>query len=56
MSYGNETRLFLADFGLKLEGADMQLIIWMCGVFHKRQKGLVITLSTLVEQMYGDQN
>ena len=32
MIYGNETRLLLADVGLKFERADMQMIRWMCGV------------------------
>ena len=37
MIYGNETRLLLADVGLKFERADMQMIRWMCGV-SMRQK------------------
>ena len=32
MTYGSETRPLLADVGLKFERAEMQMIIWMCGV------------------------
>ena len=35
MIYGSETRPLLADVGLKLERAEMQMIRWMCGVFMK---------------------
>ena len=35
MIYGNETRLLLADVGLKFERADIQMIKWMCVVFMK---------------------
>ena len=30
--YKSETRLLLADPGLKFERADMQIIRWMCGI------------------------
>ena len=33
--YGNETRLMLADVGLKFEKADIQMTRWMCGVSMK---------------------
>ena len=32
MTYRSETRPLLADVGLKLERAEMQMIRWMCGV------------------------
>ena len=38
MGYGNETRLLLADVGLKFERADMQMIRWVCSVSMKDRK------------------
>ena len=32
ITYEIENRLLLVDFGLKFERAEMQMIIWMCGV------------------------
>ena len=32
MNYGSETRPLLADVGLNCERAEMQMIIWMCGI------------------------
>ena len=38
MTYGSETRPLLADVGLKLERAEMQIIRWMSGVSIKDRK------------------
>ena len=38
MTYGSETRPLQADFGLKFERAEMQMIRWMCGVFMKDRR------------------
>ena len=38
MTYGSETRLLLADVGLKFERAGMQMIRWMCGVSMKDKR------------------
>ena len=35
MLYENETRLLLADVGLKFERAYLQMIRWMCGISMK---------------------
>ena len=35
MIYGSDTRPLLADVGLKFEGAEMQMIRWICGVSMK---------------------
>ena len=35
MTYRSGTRLLLVDVGLKYEKAEMQMIIWMCGVSMK---------------------
>ena len=35
MTYGSETRPLLVDVGLTFERAEMQMIIWMCGVSMK---------------------
>ena len=32
MVYGSQTMPLLADVGLNFERAEMQMIIWMCGV------------------------
>ena len=32
MTYGSETRPLLVDVGLIFERAEMQMIIWMCGI------------------------
>ena len=32
MTYGSEIRPLLADVGLNVKRADMQMIRWMCGV------------------------
>ena len=37
-TYRSETRPLLVDFGLKFERAEMQMIRWMCGNLHERQK------------------
>ena len=38
MTYGNDTRPLLVDVGLKLERAEMQMIIWMCDVPMRQDK------------------
>ena len=38
MTYGSETRPLLADVGLKLERAEVQMIRWMCGVSLKDRR------------------
>ena len=38
MVYGSENRPWLADIGLKLERAEMQMIRWMCGVSMKDRR------------------
>ena len=35
MIYGSEIRSLLADFGLKFDREEMQMIRWMCGVSMK---------------------
>ena len=40
MIYGNDTRLLLADVGIKFERVDMQMIRWMCGVSMKEKSEL----------------
>ena len=32
MTYGSKTGPLLVDGGLKFESAEMQMIIWMCGI------------------------
>ena len=48
MTYGNETRPFLVDVGLKFDRSDMQMIKWMCGVSMK-DKRTSVELRRLVE-------
>ena len=38
MTYGSETRSLLVDVGLKFERAEMQMIIWMCGISLKDRR------------------
>ena len=38
MTYGSETRPLLVDVGLKFEGAEMQMIRWMCGISLKDRR------------------
>ena len=38
MTYGSETRPLLVDVGLKLERAEIQLIIWMCSISMKDRR------------------
>ena len=38
MTYGSETRPLLADFGLKFERAEMQMIRWMCAASLKDRR------------------
>ena len=38
ITYGSETRPFLADVGLKFERAEMHMIRWMCGVSLKDRR------------------
>ena len=38
MTYGSETRLLLADVGLKFERAEMQINKWMCDVSMKDRR------------------
>ena len=38
MIYGSETRPLLVDVGLKFERAEMQMIIWMCGISMKDRR------------------
>ena len=35
---GSETRPLLVDVGLKFERAEMQMIIWMCGISLKDRR------------------
>ena len=37
ITYGSETRLLLVDVGLTFERAEIQMIIWMCGVSLKEE-------------------
>ena len=38
MTYVSETRPLLTDVGLKFEGAEMNMIRWMCGVSMKTRR------------------
>ena len=38
MTYGSENRPLLVDVGLKFEGAEMQMIRWMCGIPMKHRR------------------
>ena len=38
MTYGSETRSLLADVGLNLEIAEIQMIRWMCGISMKDRR------------------
>ena len=38
MTYGNETRPWLVDVGLKFERPEMQIIRWMCDVSMKDRR------------------
>ena len=38
MTFGSETRPLLVDVGRKFERAEMQMIIWMCGISMKDRR------------------
>ena len=38
MTYGSETRPLLVDVGLTFERAELQMIIWMCGISLKDRR------------------
>ena len=44
MVYGSETKPFIANVGVKLERAEMQMIRWMCGISMKDRRTASLTI------------